>query len=86
MSEEKRPSAALVNSEWYLAAKGVLNRAQMGELLITAVDFVLTGDSAPINDPAVTMCFAMVKPALISDVEKYKERCARNAAYNPFIL
>ena len=80
MEEEKRPSAALVNSEWYKAAKGVLNRAQMGELLIAAVDFVLIGETEPIKDAAVSMCFAMVKPALVSDVEKYKERCARNAA------
>lgn len=80
MSEDKRPSAALVNSEWYQAAKSVLNRQELGELLIDAVEFVLLGDIAPITNARVNMCFAMVKPALLSDVQKYQERCARNAA------
>lgn len=79
-ADNKRPNAALVNREWYLAAKSVLNAAQLGQLLVKSVEYVLAGGNDVRYDTFVEMAFAMVKPALDSDIAKYLERCARNAA------
>ena len=79
-TDNKRPNAALVNREWYLAAKSVLNAAQLGQLLVKSVEYVLDGSNDVKYDTFVEMAFAMVKPALDSDIAKYLERCARNAA------
>ena len=79
-TESKRPSATLINKEWYAAAKSVLNSAQLGQLLIKACEYVFAGGDSVVHDTFVTMAFAMVKPALDSDIAKYAERCARNAS------
>ena len=79
-TEIKRPSATLINKEWYAAAKSVLNSAQLGQLLIKACEYVFAGGDGVVYDSFVTMAFAMIKPALDSDIAKYAERCARNAS------
>lgn len=79
-NNEQRPSAALINREWYQAAKSVLNRQQLGSLLTKAVEYVFAGGDNVTYDTFVETAFAMVKPALDSDITKYRERCARNAA------
>ena len=76
----KRPTAALINKEWYESAKSVLNEAQLASLCAHAVEYVLYGRDTLRRDNVIGMVFAMVKPALDSDVNKYIERCARNAA------
>ena len=78
-NSEQRPSAALVNREWYAAAKSVLRRDQLGSLLIKAIEYVLAGGDGVQYDTMVETVFAMVKPALDSDIVKYHERCIRNA-------
>ncbi len=78
--DNKRPNAALINREWYLAAKGILSRPQLGSLLVKAVEYVLSGGDGVVYDTWVETAFAMVRPALDSDIAKYLERCARNAA------
>ena len=76
----KRPNAALINREWYAAAKSVLNANQLGQLLVKSCEYVFAGGDGVQYDTFVTMAFAMIKPALDSDIAKYNERCARNAA------
>ena len=79
-SDIKRPNAALINREWYESAKSVLNETQMASLCVHAVEYVLFGHDTLRRDNAIGMVFAMIKPALDSDIAKYQERCARNAA------
>ena len=78
-SDIKRPNAALINREWYAAAKSVLKGNQLGHLLVKACEYVFAGGDGVQYDTFVTMAFAMIKPALDSDIAKYNERCARNA-------
>ena len=79
-NNEQRPNAALINREWYEAAAQVLSQEEMGELLRAAVEWVLYGDFEFVGSKSVNIVFKMVRPALDSDVVKYRERCARNAA------
>lgn len=79
-TDNKRPNAALINREWYESAKSVLNETQLASLCVHAVEYVLYGKDNLRRDNAIGLVFAMVKPALDSDVEKYVERCARNTA------
>lgn len=76
----KRPSAALINREWFEAAGNVLSREELAWVCLHAVEYVLYGKDIPGKGSGVGMVFAMIKPALDSDVMKYQERCARNAA------
>lgn len=76
----KRPSAALINREWYESAKNVLSARDLSCVLVAAVEYVLYGDTGISLQDNARIVFAMIKPALDSDVSKYIERCARNAA------
>ena len=80
MEGNNRPSAALINREWYESAKSVLNAAEMGHLLCAAVEYVLGGVEPSNLSAGERIVFAMVKSSLDSDITKYAERCARNAA------
>ena len=77
---EKRPSAALINREWYTAASKVLDGTQMGRLLMAVVCYVWTGDLELELDEPSGIVFEMVRPWLDSDIESYRRRCERNAA------
>lgn len=77
---EKRPSAALINREWYAAASKVLDGTQMGRLLMAVVSYVWTGDIDIELDEPSGIVFEMVRPWLDSDIESYRRRCERNAA------
>ena len=79
-TDNKRPNAALINREWYESAKGVLGAKDLSCVLVAAVEYVLYGDTAINLQGNAAVVFAMVKPALDSDIDKYQERCARNAA------
>lgn len=79
-NNEQRPNAALINKEWYEAACEVLNYAERGQLLLWAVDYVLYGREIPSKASTPGVVFQMIKPSLDSDIAKYRERCARNAA------
>lgn len=76
----KRPSAALINREWFESAKGVLNKGQLKSVVCAAVEYVLYGSEEKTLDAMERVVFAMIKPALDSDIQRYAERCARNAA------
>lgn len=78
--DEQRPNAALINREWYESAAGVLEGRKLANLLLYAVQYVLYGTLPETEDPELKIVFAMVRPALESDIAKYRERCARNAA------
>ena len=80
METENRPNAALINREWYESAKGVLNRGQLKTVLCAAIEYVLYGCTDKTLDEIERVVFAMIRPALDSDISKYRERCARNAA------
>lgn len=79
-TDNKRPNAALINREWYLAAKSVLPLKDLGLVLINAVEYVITGETLTKLEDKSLAVYAMIRPALDSDVNKYVERCARNAA------
>lgn len=76
----KRPSAALINREWFESACKVLNPEDLGRLLIAVVEYVLDGEEPTRLKGTPSVVFTMVRAALDSDIAKYAERCARNAA------
>lgn len=80
METENRPNAALINKEWYESAASVLEGRKLAQLVLYAVQYVLYGISPETEDQMIKVVFAMIRPALDSDIAKYRERCARNAA------
>ena len=79
-TDNKRPNAALINREWFESAAKALDREDLCDVLFAAVGYVLYGDMPEGLNTAAEIVFTMVKPALDSDIAKYLERCARNAA------
>lgn len=79
MKTDGRPSAALINGEWFRSAAGILSADGLGRVLVAAVRYVLEGDDSHSSDPVEHAVFAMIKPQLDSDIAKYQERCVRNA-------
>lgn len=79
METENRPNAALINKEWYESAAGVLEGRKLADLVLYAVRYVLYGVSPETEDRDIRLVFAMIRPALDSDIAKYRERCVRNA-------
>lgn len=79
-TDNKRPSAALINREWYESAREILTREELGSAVLNAIAYVLYGDELPPASSKVGIVCRMIKPALDSDLAKYMERCARNAA------
>lgn len=80
METENRPNAALINKEWYESAKSVLSADGLGKVLVAACNYVIFGVLEPKLNGTEGVVFAMIRPALESDIVKYRERCARNAA------
>ena len=79
-NNEQRPTAALINREWFRAAMGILSADEMGCVLLAACEYVF-GDVVPRRmTTSANAVYAMIKPALDSDIARYRERCARNAA------
>ena len=76
----KRPNAALINREWFEAAQQVLPENQLGRVLLNACCYVFGKPEYMMPEATSRAVFAMIKPALDSDIQKYLERCARNAA------
>ena len=79
-NETKRPSAALINREWFDAARSVLSTADMGLVMVNAACYVFGLRECAGMNQVQRAVFAMIRPALDSDIDKYAERCARNAA------
>lgn len=80
MEAENRPNAALINREWFDAASNVLSADQLGIVLVNACRYVFGLDMLVGMTQVQGAVMAMIKPALDSDITKYRERCARNAA------
>lgn len=79
-TENKRPNAALINREWFDAARSVLSIQDLGIVLVKACEYVYGQDTFDIGGDLQKAVFAMIKPALDSDIARYLDRCARNAA------
>lgn len=79
-TNEQRPNAALINREWFESAVSVLEREQLAHLCLYAVEYVLYGRDTVQRACPLGIVFSMIKPALDSDIIKYRERCARNSA------
>lgn len=79
-TDNKRPNATLINREWFESAEKVLDGADLRWVVVSAVRYVLYGVEPSGLPERAALVFAMIKPALDSDVDKYVERCARNAA------
>lgn len=80
MEPENRPNAALINREWFESAARALQRDDLCDVLFYAVTYVIYGDMPEGLSAAADIVFTMIRPALDSDIAKYRERCARNAA------
>lgn len=79
-TDNKRPNAALINREWFESAEKVLDAADLRWVVISAVRYVLYGVEPEGLPERAALVFAMIRPALDSDITRYLERCARNAA------
>lgn len=79
-TDNKRPNAALINREWFEAAKTICHPELLGRILYAATEYVLYGKISVDISGQAGIVLAMIKPALDSDIAKYNERCARNAA------
>lgn len=77
-TDNRRPNAALINREWYSAARKVLSEDAMGRLVLAACEYVLYGRGFDLSSPVERAVFSMVRPSLESDIVKYSERCERN--------
>lgn len=80
MEDNKRPNAALINREWFESAKSVLSAEALGRVLVAACNYVIFNELEPKLSGTESVVFAMIRPALDSDITRYLERCARNAA------
>lgn len=79
-NSEKRPNAALINKEWFESAASVLDGGDLRDVLFSAVCYVIYGDMPEGLSTSAEIVFRMIKTSLDSDITKYTERCARNAA------
>lgn len=79
-TDRKSPKAALINREWFEAARSVLSIQDLGIVLVKACEYVYGQDTFALGGELQKAVFAMIRPALDSDIDKYLERCARNAA------
>ena len=79
-TDNKRPNAALINREWFDAARSIMSVQDLGIVLVRACEYVFGSETFDIGGDVQKAVFAMIKPALDSDIAKYNERCARNAA------
>lgn len=79
-NDNKRPNAALINREWFEAAQTAITEEGLGRIVLAACKYVFYGENAFMNSPVEKAVFAMIRPALDSDIMKYNERCTRNAA------
>lgn len=77
--EDKRPRAALINREWFLAARRVLPAGQLGRVLVAAVEYVLEDVTSDKLNTDERIVFEMARPWLDSDISAYKARCERNS-------
>lgn len=77
-TDTRRPNAALINREWFESAKSVLPADGLGRVLVAACNYVILGELEPKLSGTEGVVFAMIKPALDSDIAKYAERCERN--------
>lgn len=78
--DNKRPNAALINREWFDAASSVLGVEQLGVVIVNACRYVFGLEPYVGMNQVQGAVLTMIKPALDSDITKYNERCARNAA------
>lgn len=76
---DKRPSAALINREWFEAARAILGPSDLGLMMVKAVSYVLYGEDLPSSSTPVGIVCQMIKPSLDSDLRRYIEKCHRNA-------
>lgn len=81
MTEDiKRPTAALINREWFESASSIMSQEDLAMVVLNACRYVFGLPAVSMRNQSQQIVFAMVKPALDSDLAKYAERCARNAA------
>ena len=80
VQDDKRPRAALINREWFVAARRVLPEEQLGRVLVAAVEYVLEDVIFDKLSPDERIVFEMARPWLDSDISAYRARCERNAA------
>lgn len=78
-NDTKRPNAALINREWFDAARSIMSVQDLGIVLARACEYVFGSETFDLGGDVQKAVFAMIKPALDSDIAKYRERCERNA-------
>ena len=78
-SDEKRPRAALINREWFMAARRVLPADELGRVLVAAIEYVLEDVTSDKLNQDERIVFEMARPWLDSDISAYRARCERNS-------
>ena len=79
-TNNKRPNAALINREWFESAAGIMSQEELAMVVLNACRYVFGLPAMAMRNQSQQIVFAMIRPALDSDIAKYNERCARNAA------
>lgn len=77
-TDNKRPNAALINREWYESASSIMAQEDLAMVVLNACRYVFGLPEVAMRNQSQHIVFAMVKPALDSDIAKYAERCERN--------
>lgn len=77
--DDKRPRAALINREWFVAARRVLPADQLGRVLMAAIEYVLEDVISDKLSQDERIVFEMARPWLDSDISAYRARCERNS-------
>lgn len=77
-NDTKRPNAALINREWFESAAGIMSGEDLAMVVLNACRYVFGLPAIAMRNQSQHIVFAMIKPALDSDITKYAERCERN--------
>lgn len=78
MEEVKTIKGVIFARSWWEAVRNVLNNEQRLIFYDMVFRYAFEGEAPASGRDAVCMAFAMVKPFLDSEEERYKERCERN--------
>lgn len=77
-TDNKRPNAALINREWFESAAGIMPEEDLAMVVLNACRYVFGLPAIAMRNQSQRIVFAMIRPALDSDISKYAERCERN--------
>lgn len=78
METENKIKGVIFARSWWAAAVEALNPGDRLEFYDVVFLYAFNGQEATIKSPAVKAMFAMVRPYIDTEAERYAERCERN--------